>query len=518
MHGNEVTGRETLVHLIYTLCVEYGTNDTITRLVDSTRIHIMPTMNPDGYDKAHLGDVQGIIGRTNERGMDLNRNFPDRFEHRTQPHREIETTAVMNWIADYPFVLSANLHNGALVANYPYDNSRSGVSMNTPCPDDDIFQQLALAYSMAHRTMHLGRACPGDRSGFKNGITNGAKWYSVDGGMQDYNYLHSNCFEITIEQGCTKFPYPQELEGIWKDNREALLAYVEEVHKGVRGFVKDATGVGIANATIDIAGRVHGVRSARDGDFWRLLAPGEYTLSVSAKGYHDTEVKVTVGSGEAEDVDITLFSRDSDTANPDIIGFGGDKNGDILLETETPPTDITTEDEGTAASNDKPEDDTSNPASTDTKPSAEEDGSSGSETETKTKTETETDTDASGTRETDPSTDEDSADAQNDGGSNLTTGGSKRKPPVLAGVTMLVIIVLLVVAILALSVLIAYHARIGRNSRNGYRKVSVEDDADNMVASPFSNSNENNNTAAGPVSDGEEQVVYTRPSTLKESI
>ena len=314
MHGNEVTGRETLLHLIEYLCVNYGTVDRITELIDNTRIHIMPSMNPDGYDNAHLGDSRGLVGRKNSHQIDLNRNFPDRFgTTRTQPHREPETKAVMDWIAQYPFVLSANLHNGALVANYPYDNSNNGHSHYTVSPDDDIFQQLALAYSKGHKTMYLGKPCPGDRSGFKNGITNGAAWYSVDGGMQDYNYVQSNCFEITIEQGCYKFPYAQDLEGIWEDNREAMLVYIEEVHKGVKGFVKNSNGEGIANAIIDVEGRDHSVHSAEDGDYWRLLVPGVYTLHVSAEGYHNTTVEVTVNEGAASVVDVTLRSVDENS-------------------------------------------------------------------------------------------------------------------------------------------------------------------------------------------------------------
>lgn len=309
MHGNEVTGRETLLLLMQYLCDGYATNTSIRELVDSTRVHLLPSMNPDGYSRAELNSARD--GRENARGIDLNRNFPDRFGQSTvhsTGEREAETLAIIAWVQQYSFVLSANIHNGALVANYPYDNNIDGRNVYTASPDDDIFRQLSLSYSRAHSSMHLGRPCRGDFYGFPDGITNGADWYNVDGGMQDYVYLHTSSLEITLEQGCEKFPSGDKLEEVWRQNRESLITYIGQTHHGVRGFVVDGDGMPIADAEVNVLGRDHPVTTAQDGDYWRLLVPGSYTIEVSASGYTCVAKNVTVPQRGAAEMNFTLAS------------------------------------------------------------------------------------------------------------------------------------------------------------------------------------------------------------------
>ncbi|CAG2171580.1 unnamed protein product, partial [Oppiella nova] len=312
MHGNEVIGRELLLLFAKYLLENYGLDNRITELVDKTRIHLMPSMNPDGYERSLLGDCNSEYGRGNAHKVDLNRNFPDQYstfkENRVQ---EVETLAMMKWIQSEPFVLSANLHGGSLVANYPYDGNpmhKDGIYSKTP--DDVLFRHLALVYSINHATMHLGKSCPIDcgimNENFTYGITNGAEWYALYGGMQDWNYLHSNCFELTLELGCRKYPYESDIKEFWRQNKKSLVVFAEEVHKGVKGFVVDTDGHSVPNATIRVEGIAHDVHSAKNGDYWRLLIPGTYRVTAFKQGFAGQTQTVVITNGLATQINFTL--------------------------------------------------------------------------------------------------------------------------------------------------------------------------------------------------------------------
>jgi len=277
MHGNEPVGMELCIYLIHYLLENYGVDPRITRIVDETELWIMPLMNPDGYIARQ---------RANSNGVDLNRNFPDRISDpfNTPGGRELETQAVMNFSNEHTFVLSANFHAGALVTNYPYDSNETGNPVYTTCPDDQLFIELCKTYSSHNSPMW-------NSPYFPDGITNGADWYVVYGGMQDWNYVWLGCNEVTIELNDNKWPDAAHLPALWEDNRESMLSYIEAVNWGARGIVSDAlTGQPLA-ATIEVVGIDHKVYSDADmGDYYRMLLPGQYKFRFSADGYFSQEV------------------------------------------------------------------------------------------------------------------------------------------------------------------------------------------------------------------------------------
>jgi len=351
MHGNEVVGRELLIDLIKYLCDEYvAGNKNIIKLIHTTRIHIMPTMNPDGWEVANAqsGKKDWLAGRRNAQDIDLNRNFPDlnRIAYSNEKSHEEnnhllrqaimqneqlapETKMVIEWIMDHPFVLSANLHGGDLVANYPYDESRNGGSQEyAGSPDDATFRHLAETYASNHATMakpHESCEMSDDKFYTQGGITNGAKWYSVRGGMQDFNYLSSNCFEITLELGCEKFPAAKYLPDYWKDNREALLEFMWQSHIGIKGRVTGPDGETISHAVIHVKNETsgkdinHEITSAHDGDYWRLLVPGTYEVTACAVPDYGCTTKTVVvtnpKNNEAQIVDFVLPLRSEQESN-----------------------------------------------------------------------------------------------------------------------------------------------------------------------------------------------------------
>ena len=142
IHGDETTGIEMTLRLAEQLAASYGAQPLETALVNELEIWICPIYNPDGY-------VAG--SRYNANGIDLNRNYPDRFTNPADDPagREPETQAFMAFGSQHRFVMGANYHGGALVLNYPWDAVAAPGEEILPAyaPDNELFHQFGYGYT-----------------------------------------------------------------------------------------------------------------------------------------------------------------------------------------------------------------------------------------------------------------------------------------------------------------------------------------------------------------------------------
>ncbi|KAJ7974007.1 Carboxypeptidase SOL1 [Quillaja saponaria] len=135
--------------------------------------------------------------------------------------------AIMNWLSDIQFTASATLHGGALVANYLWDGTQD-------------------------------------------------KRYPIYGGMQDWNYIHAGCFELTLEVSDNKWPAANET--------------------GVHRRIFSSDNGRPLPASITIKGINYMVKVGRDYD--RLLHPGDkYKVVATMPGYKSKTTCIRLDEG-----------------------------------------------------------------------------------------------------------------------------------------------------------------------------------------------------------------------------
>lgn len=304
MHGDETTGYVLMLRLIDTLLSQYGSNPRITNLVNSLEIWINPNANPDGTYYSTSSTTNNVISaprRNNANGYDINRNFldPSGNQYSGQPV-QTETTLMMNLANAQNFVLCANFHGGAEVVNYPWDHTY------TLHPDNSWYSAISRAYASSAQI----NSPAGYLDDYNNGITNGAAWYVITGGRQDWMNYSAKSREVTIEISSTKNPAASTLPNYWNYNYDAMLTYLEFAQYGIHGIVTDPFGNPLS-ANINVVGHDNSYTTvktrAANGDFYRYLSPGTYSLQISASGYPTRTIEnVVVTENNKTELNIIL--------------------------------------------------------------------------------------------------------------------------------------------------------------------------------------------------------------------
>ena len=299
IHGDETTGWMLMLRLIDYL-LENPTLPECANVLENIDLYIGPNANPDGTFHGGNSNVNGAT-RYNANGVDMNRNYADPHgsAHPDGYPYQQETEWFMQFAEDNAFVMGANYHGGAEVMNYPWDNTY------TLHADDAWYQLISHEYADLCHTVSANYM-----TDYNNGITNGAQWYMIGGGRQDYMNGYRQCREMTIECSNTKCPNGSQMPNFWNINKNSLFAFMNQCLYGIHGTVTDMNTKQPLEATISITGHDDQYSTVGShlpaGDYHRPIKAGTYTLTFTANGYYPHQETVTVADGETVELNVQL--------------------------------------------------------------------------------------------------------------------------------------------------------------------------------------------------------------------
>ena len=299
IHGDETTGWIMMLRLIDYL-LENPDEPEVQTVMNNIDLYIAPNTNPDGTYHGGNNNVNGAT-RENANGIDMNRNYADPHggPHPDGHEYQTETQWFMDFAAEIPFVMGANYHGGAEVMNYPWDNT------HTLHADDAWYQMISHEYADECHKVNSNYM-----RDYNNGITNGAQWYMIGGGRQDYMNGYAQCRELTIECSNTKLPNGSQLPNFWNYNKSSLFLFMNQCLYGIHGVVTDSITGEPLEATITISGHDDEYSFVEShlpvGDFHRPIKGGSWTVIVSKDGYCPKVVEVSVADYETVNLEVQL--------------------------------------------------------------------------------------------------------------------------------------------------------------------------------------------------------------------
>lgn len=307
MHGDEILGYVLLLRFANFLLHDYGNDTEVSRLLDSLEIWINPLSNPDGafkYNDSTLVNAWRYNIQGSGDPYNLNRNFPDPYsgEPDDTTGRLAETKSMMTFMQEHRFNMSANIHSGAEVVNYPWDYKPERH------PDDAWYSFISREYADEAKAVE-----PAYMSEFTDGITNGFDWYRILGGRQDYVNYYLGGREVTLELSNIKLLDSDSLDTFWDYNKRSLINYMSQATYGIHGRITGKPSGQPVKAKIVVL--EHDDENSwissdsLTGRFYRYLKEGNYDLVISAEGYkNDTLPGINVTDYQVTWLDINLDS------------------------------------------------------------------------------------------------------------------------------------------------------------------------------------------------------------------
>jgi PKD repeat protein len=287
IHGDEIGGSENIIRFARDLCLGYGSNPTITDLINNRETWLYLMVNPDGRVN---------MVRYNNNGADLNRDCGYMWDQDGSTYglfEEVESRVLRSINLENQFVIYTSYHSGTEFLSFPWSYRPDATT------DFAHINQLAQIYV--------------NQSGYTN-LPYGAGYagmYPINGSTKDAYYGITGSVSWSIEISMSKQPPASQIMTYYNNNKPSMLALIQNAGYGLQGMVTDAS-TGEPVAAIVFVNNYYPCYSDPEvGDYHKYVLPGTYTITVKANGYQSQTISnVVVTANNATAADFQMVPED----------------------------------------------------------------------------------------------------------------------------------------------------------------------------------------------------------------
>ncbi len=334
-HAEEVLGLEICLELVKRLLDFYGKDEKITNFVNNNEIYIIPCLNPDGHNLVTDGICE--VWRKNKKdnnkngifdyhcgkegrgdGVDLNRNYDYFWENAGSsidtseyyrgpyPFSEPETQSIRDLFERENFVIAVSYHSARTgmgeVVYYPW---RDGANL---CPDYIFIKEVADSFAF--------NILKDDSSGSYIPIVTSRR---TGGLFRNWAYTNHGTFAFLVEVSDTTIPPSYRIQKIVDYNLRGVYYLLRRTsYNIIKVLVRDSiTGNPLSASCritqFDTLPEIKHFTRSKNGDIFRILKPGNYTLEIEKEGYKKKIIDFDLKEKENKEILVKLYPFVYDT-------------------------------------------------------------------------------------------------------------------------------------------------------------------------------------------------------------
>ncbi len=298
-HAREPNGLSQMIFYVWYLLENYGSDPTVTKIVNQTQLYFVPCVNPDGYQQNQVTNpAGGGLWRKNMwkdeegklKGVDLNRNYGHYWGYddvgssnnpNSQTFRgksgfsEPETRSLRNLCLVHDFKIALNYHTFGNFLIHPWGYN------DEPTDEDILFKSMGRvinkenSFSMGTGSETVGYTVNGDSDDWMYGeVAEKNKIYSFTPEVGpsfwppavDIDYLNRSCVWMNLHTALLTLSYYEALES-------ASSSFLSPEKKTIEVTVTRA-GLKDGSSRISLSSTTPGV-SVVTPDQWLTLPKGE---------------------------------------------------------------------------------------------------------------------------------------------------------------------------------------------------------------------------------------------------